>query len=134
MSIARRCPNCFRQEGVRFNFGDDREAEKAFHQEKWCSCGYSSPEEMMKDQDFGFDDPKWVPIAKHFLENYHNSLEQGLIHSRDEQVRFFLKLLKSSANNYYKSIDLIDRREDESYEFVYNGKPEQPPRLNIIDD
>lgn len=29
---------------------------------------------MIKDQDFGFEDPNWVPIVKYFLENYHNSL------------------------------------------------------------
>lgn len=59
MSMQRVCHNCYRTEGIRANFGNDREAEAAYHRRIWCDCGYSSPEEMMKDQDLGFDDPRW---------------------------------------------------------------------------
>lgn len=134
MSLERVCPNCFRKEGTRYNFGTNREAEKAFHQEKWCDCGYSSPQEMMLDQDMGFTNPHWLRIAKYFLENYENSIRQGLIESKDEKVRFFLKLLKSSANNIGKSIELTQRKQDEEYEFIYHGKPEKNPRVNIFDN
>lgn len=58
MSINRWCPNCFREEEMRLNFGSNREAEAKFHKEKWCDCGCNSPEEMMRDQDLGFEDPR----------------------------------------------------------------------------
>lgn len=132
MSVSRVFPNCFRSEGVRFNFGNNREAEQSFHQEHWCNCGYSSPEEMMKDQDMGFDHPEWIRIAKYFLENYHLRLNQGLIESEEEHVRFFLKLLKSSANNVRLSIDLVDRKDGEEYDFIYNGKSDHTPKTNIF--
>lgn len=88
MSMPRRCPNCYRTEGIRANFGYDREAEAAYHRRKWCDCGYSSPEEMMKDQDLGFDDPQWVFVAKHFLNLYHWELRSGRLKTKMEMVVF----------------------------------------------
>lgn len=103
----RRCPNCYRTEGIRANFGDNREAEAAFHQRKWCDCGYSSPEEMMRDQDLGFDDPKWVPIAKEFLNRYHGELRSGLLSTKGDYIRCFLLSLKSSFDNHLISSPLL---------------------------
>ncbi len=67
MSINRICPNCFREDDVRINFGPNFKAEDSFHKHNWCNCGYKTPEEMMKDQDMGFSDPNWVRIAKDFV-------------------------------------------------------------------
>lgn len=106
MSMNRVCPICYRKESIRFNFGNNREAESDFHKQKWCDCGYSSGEEMMKDQDLGFTDSRWVGIVKYFLDNYFLRIGQGAISNKDENARFFLKLLKSSANNYRLSIEL----------------------------
>jgi hypothetical protein len=128
------CPICYRTENARFNFGNNREAESEFHKQKWCNCGYTSGEEMMKDQDLGFTDKRWVGIAKYFLDNYFLRLGQGSISNKDENVRFFLKLLKSSANNYRLSLELKPRNEDEKWEFVYDGKPKKIPRKNIFDN
>jgi hypothetical protein len=127
------CPNCFREEGVRFNFGGNSAVEAEFHSQHWCNCGYSSPEEMMQDQDLGFDDPRLVLIAKHFLNEYYLRLKQGKINNKDEHIRFFLKLLKSTANNYRLSIELINRKDNEDYEYVYDGKSKKEHRINIFD-
>jgi hypothetical protein len=127
------CPNCYRKEELRVNFGNDREAEAMFHQQKWCSCGYQSPQEMMRDQDLGFEDPRWVPIARYFLNEYYLRLKQGEINNKDEHVRFFLKLLKSAANNRRLSIELVNRKDNEEWKFVYDGKSKNNPRKNIFD-
>src|SRR5690625_3062504 len=133
MSMSRTCPNCYRQEGVRLNFGGNYEAEADFHRRQWCSCGYYSPEEMMQDQDLGFDDPRWVGIAKYFLNEYYLRISQGRITNKDEHVRFFLKLLKSSINNYRLSAELVPRHEDEDWNYVYDGITEKEPQANIFD-
>jgi len=134
MSMNRRCPNCFRTEGIRVNFGENREAERKFHQEKWCNCGYNSPVEMMKDQDMGFDDARWIPIAKYFLKNYQLRIRQGQINNKEEQVRFFLKLLQSSANNVHASLDLVSLKKDEEFKLVWDGKTITPPKVDIFKD
>jgi hypothetical protein len=133
MSMRRSCPNCFRKENERYNFGESIENETAYHQEKCCDCGYKTPEEMMQDQDLGFFDPNWVPIAKYFLENYHNSISQGIIQDKDEQTRFFLKLLKSAANSRSLSLELVEKKENEDYEFIFEGKTKHNPKINIFD-
>lgn len=130
--MQRRCPNCFRTEKIRVNFGNNREAEKEFHQQKWCNCGYNSPEEMMKDQDMGFEDAKWIPIAKYFLDNYHLRIRQGQINSKEEHVRFFLKLLQSSANNCNASLDLVNLKESEEFKLIWDGRTKTPPKVNIF--
>ena len=132
MSINRLCPNCFQEENIRVNFGDDREFEREFHAQKWCKCGYNSPTEMMVDQDMGFSDPNWIRIAKCFVENYHLRISEGHIETSEELVRFFLKLLKSSANNIYKSIEIVDQKDKEEYEFIYNGKSKNKPKTNVF--
>jgi hypothetical protein len=132
MSVARTCPICFRRENKRYNFGSEHAAEKAFHKEKWCDCTYESAQEMMLDQDMGFEDPTWIPIAKEFLYEYHNSLNSGLITNKEEQVRFFLKLLKSCANSSRKSIELIPIKENEKWEYILDGKTERKLKCDIF--
>jgi len=132
--MRRICPNCYRNENSRVNFGDNREAERKFHSDKWCNCGYNSPEEMMLDQDMGFLDPKWIPIAKDFIENYHLRLKQGEIKSKEELVRFFLKLIKSSANNIHFSIELVPIKENEKWEFTYHGRTDKKPKTDIFEN
>jgi len=132
MSINRMCTNCFRKENVRYNFGNDIESEKRFHSEKWCDCGYNSPEEMMLDQDMGFTDPNWLRIAKDFLTNYHAMLASDKLESKEEQTRFFLKQLKNSANNVYKSIELVEIKKDEGWQAIFDGKTEKKPKTNIF--
>ena len=134
MSIERICPNCFQMENIRFNFGDNRQAEREFHSKKWCNCGYNSPNEMMEDQDMGFKDPYWIPIAKHFIENYHLRISQGHINNSEELVRFFLKLLKYSANNIGKSVELVQRKNGGGKEFIYEGKAKKAPSKTIFND
>lgn len=134
MSMNRVCPICYREEDIRVNFGNNSEAEVEFHNQNWCDCGYSSGEEMMEDQDLGFTDKRWVGIVKYFLNEYFLRLGQGAISNKDENVRFFLKLLKSSANNYRLSIELKPRNENEEWNFIYNGKPKKQPRNNIFDN
>jgi len=131
MSVNRTCPNCFRVEGIRANFGNDREAERAFHQQIWCSCGYSSPEQMMRDQDMGFDDPRWLRIAKYFIENYHLRLKQGEVRSEEELVRFFLRLLKSSASNVRTQL-VLESSDGSDYEFVYHGRTAHVPQADVF--
>ena len=134
MSINRVCPICYQKEGVRFNFGNNREAEAEFHKRSWCDCDYSSGEQMMTDQDLGFTDKKWVGIVRYFLNEYYLRIGQGAIANKDEHVRFFLKLLKNSANKYRLSIELKSKNEDEDWEFIYNGKPKKQPQKNIFDN
>lgn len=134
MSMYRTCPNCFQQEGIRFNFGNNHAAEAEFHREHWCKCGYSSPNEMMQDQDLGFNDPHWVPITKYFLNQYYLRISQGSIKNKDEHLRFFLKLLKSSINNYRLSAELVPRKDNEDFKLIYDGKTEKVPKINIFDN
>lgn len=134
MSVNRVCPNCFQVDAVRFNFGEDREAEREFHSQKWCNCGYKDAHEMMIDQDLGFKDPNWLKIAKYFLENYHLRITQGEIHSKEELVRFFLKLLKSSASDINKSIELIDNNGVSDCDYIYNGKTNKTIQAHIMDN
>lgn len=133
MSIQRTCRKCFQTEANRYNFGSDREAERKFHAEDWCTCGYTSSMEMMKDQDLGFDDPRWVRLAKYFIETYHRGLSEGEIKSKDELVRFFLKLLKDSANNIGQSIEIVELKEGEEYESIYNGQAKATPKTDIFE-
>jgi hypothetical protein len=132
MSMSRRCPNCFQAEGLRVNFGFSSKAEKDFHKQKWCKCGYETPEEMMKDQDMGFEDPVWITIAKSFLEEYHLRLSQGHIKGKAELVRFFLRSLKESAYYSSKSITLVGQKTDEGREWFDFGKTKQKPRTDIF--
>jgi len=132
MSMSRVCPNCFQVEATRYNFDYDIKTEQEFQAEKWCACGYESPEEMMLDQDMPFQDPKWIPLTKHFLEDYHLRLRKGEIKDAGELIRFFLRLLKSSANGVSRSIVLVDMKEDESYAFVHDGKTNRKPKPNIF--
>ncbi|MFZ4798906.1 MAG: hypothetical protein ACOYMA_15505 [Bacteroidia bacterium] len=134
MSVTRVCRNCFRPERFRVNFGENSEAEREFHQKKWCDCGYNSPEEMMQDQDLGFNDPRWVGISILFLNDYYLRISQGQITNKDEHVRFFLKLLKSSMNNYRVSAELVNKYDDKDYWPIFNGKTEKVPKLNIFDN
>ncbi len=135
MSVSRICPNCYRKEGIRVNFGNNHSAEKEFHQQHWCSCGYSSPEEMMKDQDLGFSDAKWVLIIKDFLNTYYDIISTTVIPNKDEHIRLFLKLLKNKINWYDLSVELIPKKLNlDEYEYVRNGKPKKQPKLNIFDN
>ncbi|MBS9773782.1 MAG: hypothetical protein KGV59_01315 [Tenacibaculum sp.] len=135
MSVSRICPNCYRREGIRVNFGNNHSAEKEFHQQHWCDCGYSSPEEMMKDQDLGFSDAKWVLIIKDFLNTYYNIISTTVIPNKDEHLRLFLKLLKNKINWYDSSAELIPKKRNfNEFEYVRNGKPKKQPKLNIFDD
>ncbi len=59
-------------------------------------------------------------------------MNQGHIKNKEENVRFFLKLLKSSANNFRMTINLTPKIEGEEYEFIYDGKTKQKPRVNIF--
>jgi hypothetical protein len=132
MSTNRICPNCFKEEGGKLNFGNYIKAAIGFHSQKWCKCGYNSPQEMMDDQDMGFSDPNWIPIAKYFIEEYNLRLQPGLIKKKDEQIRFFLKLLKSSAGNYRKTLELTPKK-DEDWEYIYDGKPSHKPKTKIFE-
>ena len=38
MSVERRCIYCGHLEGIRANFGSNRERERQFHQEDWHKC------------------------------------------------------------------------------------------------
>jgi|GEM_PF-6832917 len=134
MSMSRICPNCYRKEDARFNFGDEHQAEKAFHAEKWCKCGYNSPQEMMLDQDMGFEDPLWIPIAKYFINNYTLRISQGEIRTKEEHMRFFLKLLKNSANNFNRSLELAPRDKDEAREYIYHGRTTHVVKSSIFDE
>jgi hypothetical protein len=134
MSRERICSKCYQQEMTRYNFGEDIEAEKAFHAKDWCKCGYTSAEEMMVDQDMPFSDPKWIPLAKHFLNEYHIRLDEEQIRNSEQLVRFFLRLLKSSANNIGLSVTLINQKADEVYKFVSDGKTDRKPKTNIFSD
>src|SRR5690606_35762870 len=118
---------------VRYNFGNDVIAQQEFHKQKWCDCGYSTPEEMMEDQDMGFENPNWIRIAKYFIDIYNKEIEEQTIKNKEENVRFFLKLLKSSANNHYLSIELSDIKGNEKYEPIYDGKSKKKPKSNIFD-
>ena len=84
MSTNRVCQICYREENVRYNFGNDFEAENEFHMRTWCDCGYSSGEEMMLDQDLGFSDNRWVCIVKYFLNEYYLKIRQGAITNKDD--------------------------------------------------
>lgn len=133
MSMQRMCPNCYKKEGIRMNFGQNRKAEIDFHDQHWCNCGYTSPEEMIQDQELGFSDPRWVRISKYFLNEYYFRINQGVITNKDEHFRFFMKLLKNSINNVGLSVELVSKKEDEEWELIYDGKYEKEPQVNIFD-
>ncbi len=132
MSMNRRCPNCYRTELFRFNFGRNRDSETKFHKAKWCDCGYDSPQEMMLDQDMGFNDPLWIPIGKQLLTQYHEGLRNEKVSSLEEQMRFFLKLLQSAANNMRCSIEIVPIKENEKHTAIFDGKTKNPPKSEIF--
>jgi len=134
MSMQRICPNCYRTEGIRVNFGDNREAEAAFHQRKWCDCGYSSPEEMMHDQDLGFDYPKWVPVSKHFLNRYHWELRSNRLKTKNDQVRYFLRGLKSSLDNHFISATLTRNIDQNTLRSTIPLSKKPPARTDIFEN
>tara|TARA_B110000114_G_C14777897_1_gene271551 strand:+ start:220 stop:420 length:201 start_codon:yes stop_codon:yes gene_type:complete len=56
------------------------------------------------------------------------------VSSKEQEARLFLKLLKFSANNCYKSIQLIDiDRDFFKLDFVNDGDAETPTKFNIFD-
>ena len=38
------CRRCGAEEDIRFNFGEDREAEAEFHNQDWCNCNKEKDE------------------------------------------------------------------------------------------
>lgn len=132
MSMSRRCPNCYRTDSLRFNFGNNRDSEKEFHKVKWCDCGYNSPQEMMLDQDMGFEDPLWIPIGKQLLTQYHEGLRNEKVSSLEEQMRFFLKLLQSAANNMRCSLEIVPIKPNEKHTTIFDGKTKNPPKSEIF--
>ena len=77
MGMQRFCHNCFAQDGLAISFVED-EHEREHHKKKWCKCGYDSPEDMMKDlrikYRFEFEDPKWVYLAREYLNRRKHKL------------------------------------------------------------
>jgi hypothetical protein len=128
------CNNCYKASNIHFNFGNDREAENAYHKNYNCDCGYSSPEEMMRDQDLGFTDPRWVIIAKDFLNEYYILLRIRTIKSKDQHIRFFLKQLKYSINKYAGTIELVPNSQVEACEYANDGTTKIVTQANIFDD
>ena len=59
-------------------------------------------------------------------------LNKSSIKNKNEHLRFFLKLLKSSINNYHLSAELVPRKDNEDFKLIYNGKTEKFPRINIF--
>lgn len=134
MRINRTCPKCLRQEGIIYNFGNNKAAMVAFNKKKWCKCGYNTPQEMMEDNDLGFTDETWLLIAKNFIGHYHRSYNYGFIHNSEELIRFFLKALKTTAENFSKDIVLVENNGGRKFDTINNGKPEKKPRLNVLKD
>jgi hypothetical protein len=128
MSMQRFCPNCYRTEGVRLNFGSDRAAESQFHKQQWCDCGYFSPEEMMQDQDLGFEDPRWVQVTTTFLNEYYRRLSLGRIPTKDEHVRYFMKLLNRSLRFHGLSVEIVRYSEP-----AIKQPAKKTPKSNIFD-
>lgn len=131
MSLNRVCRNCYRGDDIRMNFGYDTASEEAYHKKNWCSCGYSSHEEMMLDQNLGFTDPRWVKIGKNFLNDYYHKIRLHKIMNKDDHMRWFLKLLHSTAENHGLAIHLSTRKPD------YNNKTNitaKNPKSNIFED
>lgn len=73
-------------------------------------------------------------VAKYFIKNYHLRISQGHIHNSEELVRFFLKLIKTSANNINKSLEIVERKNGEEYEFISEGKANTAPKTNIFNE
>lgn len=134
MGMNRVCPICYQQEAFSFNFGPNSVANAEFHQKKWCKCGYTSGEELMKDQDLGFTDNRWVGVAKSFLIDFFEKASSGGILSKDQMVRLFLKQLKNSANNYDLSIELVPIKEGEEWNFIEDGNPIHRPRKDVFNN
>ena len=61
-------------------------------------------------------------------------INHGLITNKDEHVRFFLKLLKKSMNNYRVSAELVNKYDDKDYKDINDGKADKVPELNIFDN
>lgn len=113
MSLYRICPNCFENDGLRVSFSNI-ESERAYHSEKWCNCGYNSPEEMMVDRDMGFTDPKWFFISQYIIRNLNEKvLNLDNTDNQIEMQRNFLKLLIQSARYVRASLELNDLKEPE---------------------
>jgi hypothetical protein len=60
-------------------------------------------------------------------------IRQGNIQTSEELVRFFLKLLKSSANNIRKSIEIVNLKENEKYTSIYHGRSDRESKKNIFE-
>lgn len=132
MSQIIECPNCFNE--YKIHKSPNLSEDFTPNPKGFCSCEYNSPEEMIEDYDFGFNDPKWVKIAKHFLNHYHPVINEAKIEYKDEWMRFFLKLLQSSANKFGLSIELTDIKENESWSDVLDGKTSRKLKSIIFDE
>jgi len=82
----------------------------------------------------GFKNPKWVKIGKYFLNHYHPVINEGSIEYKDEWLRFFLKLLQSSANKYELSIELTNINKNESWSKIEDGKTSRKVKSIIFDE
>jgi hypothetical protein len=72
MGLPKTCPNCFANDGIFWNYDGSEEEINKIYAQKWCGCGYNSPEEMIeglaKKYYFKFKDPKWVKLARAYID------------------------------------------------------------------
>jgi len=118
MGMPRTCPNCFANDGFYISFVEDAH-EIEHHKEKWCKCGYDSPEEMIKElrkkYRFEFEDPKWVYFAREYLSrrkyklNFKHDVTLDLVGE-------FLHDLFWASNHSSSNISLISKNLSEKIE------------------
>jgi len=100
MGLPKTCPNCFANDGIFWNYDGSEEEIKKIYDQKWCDCGYNSPEEMIeglaKKYEFKFKDPKWVKLARAYIDRKNYKEDKRTIITLKEVGEFLHDLYWSS--------------------------------------
>lgn len=84
-------------------------------------------------QDLGFEDPKWLPVAKEFLNRHHRELRTGRLSTKGDHIRCFLISLKSSFDDYRISASLSQNGDLRTFKPSKSSSKKQKPRTDIFD-
>ena len=107
MGLPKTCPNCFANDGIFWNYDGSEEEINKIYAQKWCDCGYNSPEEMIeglaKKYEFKFKDPKWVKLARAYIDRKNYKEDKRTIITLKEVGEFLHNLYWSSE---FQSLNL----------------------------
>lgn len=138
MSTNRICPNCHKQEDIRFNFGGNIAAENDFHRQDWCHC-------VKKDAKAKGLISKAISATVQSINrnnDYHNTskLAEGIMTKeqirkdldvldgmKDKEIQEAIMILQQIKGAYAKACLQIDTQANQTFfDFCSKGQAIRP--------